>query len=319
MINISPFRSLLASPDKIKQISAPPYDVVSRIEASEYAKNNPLNFLHVSRSEIDLSESTDPYSEIVYSTAKQNFEDLQKEAPLQIDEKNSFYIYSLVMNGQRQTGIVAAASVDNYDQDRIKKHELTRKEKEDDRTKHTTSLSAHTGPVFLTYRPVVRIDEIIQDQMKKHPIYDFKTDDEVTHQIWRLAGNLNERLIALFQEVPSLYVADGHHRAKSASRARDWCRSQNTQHTGEEPYNRFLSVIFPADQLNILAYNRVVSGLGRKGAKEFLNELAHDFDIQDTAEKIPNCKGNFHMYFRGKWHKLNQKSNGSAATIVDRS
>ena len=317
MATIFPFKALMPSPPKAHLVAAPPYDVVTRNEALKLAEGNPLTFLRVSRSEIELSTDTDPYSDEVYQKAESNFERLQREAPLTLDSQECFYIYSLTMNGHRQNGLVAAVSVDDYDENRIKKHELTRQVKEDDRIRHTIALKAHTGPVFLTYRAKSDINTITEEVMRQEPIFSITTDDGIQHQIWRIHRDFNEKIISGLSQVVSLYVADGHHRAKSASRVREVCRKKNPGHTGCEPYNRFLSVIFPADQLNIFPYNRVVHDLNRLNSKDFIEGVKAGFDVKKTQEKVPECKGAIHMYLEGTWYQLLPKSFHASGTIVE--
>ena len=318
MANIFPFKALIPTTDKAHLVAAPPYDVVSRSEAAALANGNPLSFLRVSRSEIELPVDTDPHSDDVYYQAKANFERLQREAPLIFDERESFYIYSLTMNGRRQNGLVAAVSVDDYDDNHVKKHELTRKVKEDDRTYHTLALRAHTGPVFLTYRSKPTIDRLTEHKMSEVPIMDITSDDGIQHQVWQVSHEFNEEIMTLFRDIPSLYVADGHHRAKSASRARDVCRQENRNHTGAEEYNRFLGVMFPAEQLNILAYNRVVRDQNGLSDAEFREQVKARFTLRKTNEKAPKRKGIIHMYWQREWFQLTSTSSNSAPSIVDR-
>ena len=317
MAKIFPFKALSPSPHVACLVAAPPYDVVTRSEALTLADGNPINFLRVSRSEIEFSADVDPYSDQVYERAQSNFERLRTEAPLNLDSNESFYIYSLSMNGHRQTGLAAAASVDDYDNDRIKKHELTRKVKEDDRTRHTMALRAHTGPVFLTYRSQKVIDDIVANAMNNRPLIDITTDDGIQHQIWRISHELNASITRLLADVNFLYVADGHHRAKSASRVREICRKQNPEHTGNEAYNRFLSVIFPHEQLKILPYNRVVRDLNGLTAPAFLDNVEARFELQQTSETTPRCKGNLHMYLDDTWYRLIPRESTSEKSVVD--
>ncbi len=317
MITISPFKALMPPPDKVGLVAAVPYDVVTREEAAEKAAGNPLSFLRASRSEIELPAEVDPYSEEVYEKARENFQRLRSQAPLTVDENESLYIYSLSLNDHRQTGIVAAASVDDYDSNAIKKHELTRKAKEDDRTRHTLALRAHTGPVFLTYRPVPAADEIVRAAMQTDPLHRISADDGVLHEIWRVPEEKGNILVTLFRDVPALYIADGHHRGKSASRARASCRDQNPGHTGNEAYNRFLSVIFPADQLNILAYNRAVRDSNGLSSEGFLEKVKAAFQVETTETTMPTLKGEVTMYLCGQWYRVTFPVNYSSTSPVD--
>jgi len=303
--------------EQAKSIAAPPYDVVNRNEAERLTQNNPLSFLHVSRSEVDLPKDVDPYSDQVYEKAVENFNNLRQNAPLVSDKDDSFYIYSLTMNGRTQSGLVAAASVDDYDNDRIKKHELTRQDKEDDRTRHIMELKSHTGPVFLTCKSKKEITEKIDEVMLESVLLDIDADDGVNHKIWRVPANVTQKIISIFQDIPSLYVADGHHRAKSASRTRETLRETNTSHTGNEAYNRFLSVIFPADQLNILSYNRIVNDLNGANPEEFLKNVEAAFNVTKIAGNFDVKKGSFHMYLTGEWYCLTPKSVPESDSVIN--
>jgi len=304
MATIRAFRALRPPKETAADVSAPPYDVVNTTEARALAAGNPLSFLHVSRPEIDLPDSTDLYSDEVYKKASENFEKLKTEAPLAVEDTPSLYIYRLRMGEHAQTGIAACCSIDEYDSDIIRKHERTRKDKEDDRTRHILTLRAQTGPVFLTYRGREAINAIVDRAQKDQPLYDFEGPDRITHTIWRVDNADRDRLIEAFRTVPLLYIADGHHRAASASRARAELKAQHPQHTGHEEHNFFLTVLFPADQLQILPYNRVVRDLKRMSANEFLNQMSERFEISTTASPSPKEKGEICMYLDGRWHSL---------------
>jgi uncharacterized protein (DUF1015 family) len=304
---IHPFRALRPAPERVKQVASPPYDVVNTEEARALAADNPHSFLRVSRPEMELPDDTDIYSDTVYERAAQNFERLKESCPLVAEEQSALYIYRLVMGGHTQTGIAAACSVDEYDQDRIKKHERTRRDKEDDRTRHILTLRAQTGPVFLTYQPDRRIDALVEAITHiEEPLYDFTADDGIKHTIWCVANH--EPLARAFTEIPALYIADGHHRAASASRARETLRNQNPNHTGEEDYNRFLAVIFPADQMQILPYNRTVKDLNNLSPEDFLARVGERFEITENAKRTgPGKRGHFHLYLYGAWYGLTPK------------
>src|SRR5207253_1093725 len=242
------------------QVAAVPYDVVNTEEARALAAGNPWNFLHVSRPEIDLPEGTPIFSDHVYAKASANFEKLIRECPMETEETLSLYLYRLIMGDHEQMGVVACCSVDDYDRDIIRKHERTRRDKEDDRTRHIMVLRAQTGPVFLTYRGKAGIDSLVADALTNNPpLYDFVANDDIRHTIWRVPNY--QPLVAAFAEVPYLYIADGHHRAASASRARDELKDQGFGFIGNEEHNVFLSVLFPDDQLQIFPYNRIVRDL----------------------------------------------------------
>jgi uncharacterized protein (DUF1015 family) len=304
MATIRAFRAERPPKEKANDVSAVPYDVVNTAEAREMAAGNPLSFLHVSRPEIDLPDGTDIYSGAVYQKAAENFERLKSAAPLSVEETPSLYIYRLRMGEHSQTGIAACCSVDEYDSDVVRKHERTRKDKEDDRTRHIVTLRAQTGPVFLTYRGGDEINKLVDEITATEPLYDFVAADDVRHTIWRATGDQTERLAEGFRNVPLVYIADGHHRAASASRARAELESQNPNHTGDEEYNFFLSVLFPAEQLRILPYNRVVKGLNGMSPDEFIKALSERFEVSDSDSPSPSEKGEICMYLAGRWHKL---------------
>jgi uncharacterized protein (DUF1015 family) len=304
MATIRGFRAERPPEEKAALVSAVPYDVVNTEEARQLAADNPLSFLHVSRPEIDLPDGTDIYSDAVYQKAADNFAKLKSAAPLSVEQTPSVYVYRLRMGGHEQTGIAACCSVDEYDRDIIRKHERTRKDKEDDRTRHIITLRAQTGPVFLTYRGRDEINALVERTKTSDPVCDFTAADGVAHTVWRLNDVDAEQLIREFEQVPLLYIADGHHRAASASRARAALKAENPTHSGDEEYNYFLTVLFPADQLRILAYNRTVKDLNKMTADEFVNKLSEHFEIGQTASPEPEHKGEISMYLEGRWHKL---------------
>jgi uncharacterized protein (DUF1015 family) len=303
MATIRAFRALRPPTDKASLVSAVPYDVVSTDEARVLADGNPLSFLHVSRPEIDLPNGTDIHSDTVYARAAENFENLKAEAPLIIDDSPSLYVYRLRMGNHTQTGVAACCSIDEYDSDIVRKHERTRKDKEDDRTRHMLALRAQTGPVFLTYRGRDDVNDLVIRAQQGDPLCDFTAPDGVTHTIWRVADTDRDLLIEAFRSVPLVYIADGHHRAASASRARAELRT-NPDHDGSEEYNFFLTVLFPADQLQILPYNRVVKDLDGMSASQFLAELSKRFDVVGADSPTPAEKSRICMYLEGRWHSL---------------
>ncbi|HSB09646.1 MAG TPA: DUF1015 family protein [Blastocatellia bacterium] len=304
MSTIHPFRALRPTTDRAAAVSAVPYDVVNTIEARELAAGNPLSFLHVSRPEIDLADGVDIYSPAVYEKAAENFEKLKTDAPLLVEDSPSLYVYQLRMGSHTQTGIAGCCSVDEYDSNIVRKHERTRKDKEDDRTRHMLALRAQTGPVFLTYRGRNEIDSIVARAKEGSALCNFTASDGVTHTVWRVTEADRDRLVAEFRQVPLVYIADGHHRAASASRACAELKSLNSSHTGEEEYNFFLTVLFPADQLQILPYNRVVKDLNGMSAGEFLERLSKTFAVTAASGSTPSEKGEICMYLEGQWHKL---------------
>jgi uncharacterized protein (DUF1015 family) len=303
MATIRAFRALRPTTENAPAVSAVPYDVVNTPEGRALAAGNPLSFLHVSRPEIDLPDGTDTYSDAVYVKAAENFEKLKTEAPLFIEDLASIYVYRLRMGEHTQTGIAACCSIDEYDADIVRKHERTRKDKEDDRTRHMLTLRAQTGPVLLTYRGRDDIDDLVIRARQQDPLYDFEASDGVAHTIWRVGEPDRGLLIEAFQAVPLVYIADGHHRAASASRARAELRT-NPDHNGGEEYNFFLTVLFPADQLQILPYNRVVKDLSGMSTSQFLTAVSRTFDVADASSPSPAQKSEICMYLGGQWHRL---------------
>jgi uncharacterized protein (DUF1015 family) len=299
---IRPFRALRPRADRAQLVASVPYDVVNTDEARALAAGNPLSFLHVSRPEIDLPAGTDIHSDAVYRKAVENFETLISSCPLEKETELSLYLYRLIMGEHEQVGIVAVCSIDEYDDGTIRKHERTRRDKEDDRTRHMLMLKAQTGPVFLTYRKRADIDEQVGAALNGEPLFDLTAADGVRHTIWRVRET--DALVRSFKSVPLLYIADGHHRAASASRARAELREQSFAHTGKEDYNYFLTVIFPDSQVQILAYNRTVHDLNGLTKEEFLDEIRSQFTITENANPEPPQRGNWSMYLDGKWYGL---------------
>ena len=302
MAVIRPFRALRPQPERAEAVASVPYDVVNTEEARALAAGKPLSFLHVSRPEIDLPPGTDIYSDAVYRKAVENFEKLIAEAPLEQEAEPSLYLYRLIMGQHEQIGVVAVCSIDEYDDNTIRKHERTRRDKEDDRTRHMIMLRAQTGPVFLTYRTRAEIDAQVSAAVAGNPLFDITAEDGIRHTIWQLTDT--EQLVNSFASVPLLYIADGHHRAASASRARAELREQSFTHTGDEDYNYFLTVIFPDSQVQILAYNRVVRDLNGLSKEEFLNALKRQFTVKENASPAPRERGQWSMYLDGQWYGL---------------
>jgi uncharacterized protein (DUF1015 family) len=303
---IHPFRALRPPVNRVAEVASPPYDVVSTEEARTLAADNPLSFLHVSRPEIDLPDGTDLYSEAVYRQAAENFEKLKEECPLVEEETPSVYLYRLIMGEHEQIGVVACCAVDEYDDNTIRKHERTRRDKEDDRTRHMLTLNSQTGPVFLTYRAVPDIDTMVMETTISEALYDFTAPDGVQHTIWRAPDPV--RFVQAFREVPYLYIADGHHRAASASRARADLKERSFSHTGDEEYNYFLTVVFPDNQLQILPYNRTVRDLNNLTAGEFFLKVKTKFDVTEDAPPVPARPGEWSMYLAKRWYGLTLKT-----------
>jgi uncharacterized protein (DUF1015 family) len=299
MALIHPFRALRPTPESAAAVSSVPYDVVSTEEARELAGGNPLSFLHVSRSEIDLPPHADPYSDGVYAKARANFDALRKSAPLVVESEPVLYLYRLRMGSHEQTGVAGCFSVDEYEQDVIKKHERTRRDKEDDRTRHMIELRAQTGVVFLTYRSSAALGAIARRVTGRAPLFDFSAPDDVHHTIWAADAGETRELVDRFAEVPSLYIADGHHRAASAARTRAELR---TRGDGEEA-GKFIAVAFPDNQMQILPYNRTVRDLAGRTAHQFLAELRQRFRVTDGPAR-PRRKGEVAMYLDGQWYTL---------------
>lgn len=303
MAQLHPFRALRPAPASAPAVSSVPYDVVSTEEARQLAADNPLSFLHVTRSEIDLPPGTDPYSPAVYKKARENFEALRDRAPLQIDEVPSLYLYRLRMGGHEQTGVAGCFSVDEYEADIIKKHERTRRDKEDDRTRHIVELRAQTGIVFLTYKADENVDRIVKQIAAGEPVYDFTADDGVQHTVWRAGLDQTQALVDGFAAIPALYIADGHHRAASAARARAELRNRVGTTENAADANTFIAVAFPDAQMQVLPYNRVVKDLAGRSPEQFLADLRQVVGISDGTP-TPERKGDVRMYLAGKWYAL---------------
>lgn len=320
MAVIRPFKALRPQKQSAHLVASVPYDVINTEEAKELAKGNPLSYLHITRSEIDLPDNVDVYSKEVYLKAKDNLDTLIKDATLVLDEKPHFYLYRLIMNQRAQIGIAATFSVDDYDNDVILKHEKTRKVKEDDRTNHIITTNAQTGVVFLTYRGVNTVNEIVDKTINTiEPEYDFIAPDGIHHTIWILPEEFNELIVSEFAKISKLYIADGHHRAKSASRAKEEMMKSNPNHTGDEEYNYFVAVIFPAEQLQILPYNRVVFDLNGLNKDDFLNAVSEKFEINTTDQKEPKNKKEFCMYLDHQWYHLKARDSVLASLSLEKS
>jgi len=304
MINIQPFAALRPQTGLAAAVAARPYDVLNSQEAAEEAQGNPNSFLHVTKAEIDLPAGTDIHSQTVYDQAKDNLDAMTRKGVLFQEDKPCYYIYELVMNGRAQTGLVALSSVDDYNNDRSKKHEFTRPEKEKDRIDHMRTIRAQTGNVFLAYRDVTEIDALIADWKKAHsPIYDFTANDGIEHRIWVVdMRETVDQITKIFAEqVPATYIADGHHRAASAAKV-------SAALPDSEAAKYFLTTLFPAGQLAILDYNRVVKDLNGHSEGELLNALEENFTITREAEAVrPGSLHEFGMYLNKNWYRLQAK------------
>jgi uncharacterized protein (DUF1015 family) len=302
MAALVPFRALRPTAESAACVAAVPYDVVNTDEALALAKDNPLSFLHVSRAEIDLPPDTNPYADAVYAKAVENFKNLKTAAPLVMEDAPSLYLYRLRMGAHEQTGVAAGYSVDEYEHDVIKKHERTRPDKEDDRTRHILELRAQTGPVFLTYRASTDVDKVVnRATASKPPMFDFTAVDGVQHTIWRVDVRDERDLIRAFHTIPALYIADGHHRAASAARARQQLRG-STGASGE--WDTLLAVAFPDNQVQILPYNRVVKDLGSFTPESLLTTLRGQFTVKEGGPPKPSGRGEVAMYLGGRWHTI---------------
>ena len=303
-MRIHAYPALRPRPDVVGQVAAPPYDTVDTAEAAQLAAGNPMSFLHVNHSEIDLPAGTNLYADAVYAKAAENLANFKKNGWLIREDRPLMYLYAQTMGAHVQTGLVCCAHIDDYIQNVIKKHELTRKDKEDDRTKHTATINANIGPVFIAYRDVAEIRAALAPIPKKSaPLYDFVDELQVRHQVWPVENAAEiEKLFA--EKVPVSYIADGHHRSASAVRVGAERRAATPKHTGNEEYNWFLSVIFPASELKILPYNRAVKDLNGLSPEEFLKEIRAIFTVTDNADPSPASPRHVSMYLGKKWYGL---------------
>lgn len=309
MAVIKPFKAIRPIKELAEKIAALPYDVMNSDEAREMVKDNPYSFLHVDRAEVDLPTNIDVYSDEVYEKAKNNLDNMIDKGYYEEDEENSFYVYRQSMKGRSQIGLVGCASIDDYNNNIIKKHELTREEKEVDRIKHLHKCKAHTGPIFLTYRENEEISNIVKDWTLKDPIYDFISEDGNHHTVWIINDNkVVKRIGELFEKVNYLYIADGHHRTASAAKVGQIEREENKNYTGDEEFNYFLSIVYPDSEIEVLDYNRTVKDLNGFTEKEFLDKVSEKFIINKIDKEVkPNKKHTFGMYLNKQWYLLEAK------------
>ena len=313
MAALAPFRALRPASSVAARVAAVPYDVVNTDEALALA-GDPLSFLHVSRAEIDFPEGTSPYGDDVYAQAVANFERLKKEAPLQLEDTPALYVYRQRMGAHSQVGLAGCFAVDDYDRGVIRKHEHTRRDKEDDRTRHLLALRAQTGPVFLTYRSRPAVDALISRAITAASLYDFTASDGVQHTMWKVDPFEEHQLVVAFDAVPALYIADGHHRAASAARA----RKQLAGAAGiRGDWDWFLAVAFPDDQLQILPYNRIVRDLAGMTPDSFMRTLQDRFMIADGPAS-PTRRGDVSMFLEGRWHTIALGEAPATATPAER-
>jgi uncharacterized protein (DUF1015 family) len=306
MAAIIPFRAVRPQKKYVKKVASFPYDIVTSDEARKIAGKNKKSFLHVIRAEIDLPEDINAYDDIVYETARKNLFNFLKEGILFREKRECFYIYQQKMGNHVQNGIVACIDTSDYIAGYIKRHELTRTDKEADRTKHIDVLNAQTGPVFLTHRAVESVDRIVGRIVEEKPDYNFIADDGIAHTVWKVDDEtVLSDLRGTFLERGSLYIADGHHRAASAVAVAGMRRRENPDHRGDEEYNRMMAVIFPHNQLKIMDYNRLIRDLNGMTVEEYLEKVSDNFTLfQDVKEKVPRSLHEFGMYLDKKWYRL---------------
>ncbi len=306
MSTIRPFKAFRPRPEFAGEVASPPYDVLNSDEARQQAAGHPYSFLHVGKPEIDLDPSIDPHDLIVYEKGKENLRRLIDQKILVDDPMPFLYVYAQTMEGRTQYGLVGCASVEEYWNGIIKKHELTRKDKEEDRCRHVNITGAHSGPAFLIYPDHPEIDALISEVISAAPENDHIAADGIRHRCWVIRNTASvEKIVLIFQSIPRLYIADGHHRTAAASRVGRERAKANPNHTGDEEYNFFLAVYFPASQLRILAYNRVVKDLNGLTEEEFLNKVSAHFSVRKSSAAVrPGKKGDAGMYLGGRWYTL---------------
>ncbi len=309
MSDVRPFRALRPRPELASRVAAPPYDVITSDEARAMAEGNEISFLHINKPEIDLPRDVDLYDDRVYATGARNLRRFIADGVFVREPNPSFYVYQQRMGEHAQAGIVCAASCQEYADGLIRRHEFTRRDKEDDRTRHTHELNANAGPVFLTYRKRSEVDAIV-DAIRKGltPIYDFVAPDEIAHTVWVVPVEQTGDVQRALASVPSLYVADGHHRAASAARVGIERKAANPRHRGDEPYNYFLAVLFPHDQLRIMDYNRVVKDLNGLRPEQFLAEVGERFTVTSAKQGRPEHVHRFGMFLGGQWYGLGARA-----------
>jgi uncharacterized protein (DUF1015 family) len=303
------FKGFRPLPKYAADVAAKPYDVLNSEEARAEAAGKPLSFLHIGKPEIDLPPGTNLYEERVYLKGKENLRKLITDGILREDSSPSLYLYSQTMNNHTQYGLMACVSVAEYANDTIKKHELTRKDKEDDRTKHVRVTNAHTGPIFLTYRAQPAIDAMVDRVRSTPPVNNFVAEDEIRHQLWVIAEQkMIKEITEAFGRVKNLYVADGHHRSAAAARVGKELAEANPNHRGDEEYNFFLAVLFPHNQLRIMDYNRVVKDLNGRTSEQYLEEVKKHVALKAEESQVrPAAKGELGMYLKGNWYRLKIK------------
>ena len=301
-MRIRSFQGLRPSTEAVNDIVSLPYDVVSTEEARELASGNPKSMLHIVRAEIDFPEGQNPYTDEVYAKAVENFKKLQADGDLIRESEPCLFLYRQQMGSHSQTGIVAVSHVDEYEAGKIKRHERTRVAKENDRTRLTKEMAANAGPVFLTFRDDARLRSLVDGHAQEKPLYELTTPDGIRHTVWRIPSGI--ALVEAFKNVPSFYVADGHHRAASAARVAKECREANPNHTGEEDYNWFLTVLFPASELKILAYNRLINDRNDLTEEELLRKIGEVAEVRSGVEDTPTEPREIRFFLAGQWHGI---------------
>ena len=307
MAVVKPFICIRPAKEHAAEVAALPYDVYNRKEACAAVKGNPLSFLNIDRAETQFSDDVDTYADCVYEKARELLDSQIADGIYVTDAGDHYYLYELTMDGRSQTGIVACCSIDDYVNGVIKKHENTREEKELDRIRHVDTVNAQTGPIFLAYRQNIALKEIVAEEKTKPALYDFVSDDGIRHRVWRIDGaDRTDAIEAAFAAIPSTYIADGHHRAASAVKVGLKRRTKHPGYTGEEPFNYFLSVLFPDEELMILPYNRVVRDLNGMSTEQFFENLKEKFELEEIGKEpyAPVQKGTFGMYLDGTWYAL---------------
>ena len=320
MSDIRPFCAVRPNETFASKIAALPYDVYTRKEAKKEVEKNPLSFLKIDRPETMFPDEMDMYAPKVYQKARKVLEEMIEKGEFIQDETPCYYLYELTRNGHRQTGIVACASIDDYFNGTIKKHENTREEKEQDRIRHVDTLDTQTGPIFLAYRLDAVLKEIIEETKRKTPVYDFISEDKITHRVWVIdESEMMERIQQCFVKINKIYIADGHHRAASAIKVGCKRRKEHPGYTGEEEFNYFLCTLFAEEELEILDYNRVVKDLNGLSEIEFLEKIKESFEVEEAEESpyAPKQKKEFGMYLGKKWYKLQIKKEQVSDDVVE--
>ncbi len=309
MATIKPFRAIRPNKELVHKVAALPYDVYNRAEAREAALKEPVSFLNIDRPETQFPEDYDMYATEVYEKAASMLKEQREKGIYVQEEVPCFYLYELTMDGRSQTGLVACASIDDYQNQVIKKHENTREEKEQDRIRHVDTCSTQTGPIFLAYRRDEAVEKIVAAEKAKAPVYDFVSEDSIGHRVWIVSDSMAvEGIAAAFGGIQQIYIADGHHRAASAVKVGLKRRAEAGSYTGEEEFNFFLSVLFPENELKILPYYRVVKDLNGNNAEEFIQKLSEKFIVEASATPVgPEVKGEFGMFLEDKWYRLAAK------------